>query len=29
MRRFIGHYPLVDGLRSDGPLIGFRAVGAD
>jgi hypothetical protein len=25
MKRFIGHYPLVDGLRSDGPLLSFRA----
>ena len=29
MRRFIGHYPLVEGLRCDGPLIGFRVAGAD
>ena len=26
IERFIGAYPLVDGLRSAGPLLRFRAV---
>ena len=25
MERFIGYYPKVDGIRSDGPLLSFRA----
>lgn len=26
--RFIGHYPLVDGLDADGPLLRFRVIDA-
>jgi hypothetical protein len=25
MERFIGYYPKVDGIESDGPLLSFRA----
>lgn len=28
MDRFIGYYPRVDGLVTDGPLLRFRAVSA-
>ncbi|HEX8467712.1 MAG TPA: hypothetical protein VF620_07900 [Allosphingosinicella sp.] len=28
MERFIGYYPKVEGLRSGGPLLSFRAAGS-
>ncbi|HEX8307858.1 MAG TPA: hypothetical protein VF645_05505 [Allosphingosinicella sp.] len=29
MQRFVGHYPLVEGLGCDGPLLSFRSASAD
>ncbi|MGZ8284568.1 MAG: hypothetical protein ACXW27_05535 [Allosphingosinicella sp.] len=28
IERFIGHYPRLDGLDADGPLLRFRVAGA-